>query len=137
MHVERALAAFFERTRTTEQDPSQDAEKNRAKTRKKPDGRVIARLFAHGMFHVEHRRSYAFLRVFRDVFYSAVQAPCSASSVAPMSAVTAMERARISSGTLCGRALTSAYTASGFRNVRIWNGYLMMPGVLEPTPSSR
>ena len=47
----------------------------------------------------------------------------SASSAAPMSAVTAMERARISSGTLCGRSLTSAYAASGFRSVRIWNGY--------------
>lgn len=119
------------------QDPPRDAGKSKAKARKKPDGRLIARLFAYGMFHVEQRQLYSFLRVFRDVFYPAVQAPRNASSAAPMSAVTAMERARISSGTLCGRSLTSAYTASGFWSVRIWNGYLMMPGVLEPTPSSR
>ena len=48
-----------------------------------------------------------------------------------------MERPASSGGTAACAALMQAYTARGFSRVICQNGYLMMTGVLPPTPSSQ
>ena len=60
----------------------------------------------------------------------------SAVSTAPMSSLKQTERAAISRGANASPKLMHAYVAFLFLSAIRQNGYLMMPGVLPPTPSS-
>ena len=54
-----------------------------------------------------------------------------------MSSLIQMDLLSISRGQLASPALTQAYTARGFSRVIRQKGYLMITGVLLPTPSSQ
>ena len=97
---------------------------------------LSGRSFSFHLFSCRSRCQASPGRV-RLIHPARLPSPQSLVSSSPISPLTQTERDAISLGAYASPSLTQAYTAFGLSAVMRQKGYLMMPGVFIPTPSSR